>query len=227
MTFGLVLLITFALSTAFANGIRKAPLLFYALACVLVIISAAGAYGLFSGVWWKPLHLLIRKCFLALSLFTVVMFIGVLPKDSKLGARMRAARAELSITACILCLGHVCTYLVHYSAIVVSGTIRVNVMASFVVAIALFILLVVLGVTSFGFVKRKMRTKTWKKMQILAYPFFLLTYAHLMIMLAPSALSGRTSAIVSVGIYSAVFVSYLVLRLWRYHSGNTCASASQ
>jgi len=51
--------------------------------------------------------------------------------------------------------------------------------------------------------------------QRLAYPFFLLVYAHLLLMLAPSALHGGIAATASVAVYSAVFAAYIVLRLVR------------
>jgi DMSO/TMAO reductase YedYZ heme-binding membrane subunit len=60
-----------------------------------------------------------------------------------------------------------------------------------------------------------MRTELWKKIQKLAYPFFGLVYVHLMIMFLPPALKGGEAAQISVIVYSAVFISYAVLRLIR------------
>ncbi|MFQ8866773.1 MAG: hypothetical protein ACLR67_00475 [Eggerthella lenta] len=54
----------------------------------------------------------------------------------------------------------------------------------------LLVLLLVLGVTSFGFVKKHMRTESWKRLQRWAYVFFGLVYVHLMLMLAPAASRG-------------------------------------
>ena len=216
MTFALILVITAVASYALADVVRKVPWLFYLLAVAAVAVLFAGVYGLVEGAWWKPLILLVRRCMVALALFTVVMFIGVLPRDSRLGMRMRGARAELSIIACILCMGHMCMYLVPYAQRALSGTMQTNIMLSFAVAMVLFVLLLVLGVTSFHFVKRRMKTATWKRIQRLAYPFFLLTYAHLVFMLAPSALGGGSAAVVGVAVYTVVFVAYAVLRLVRY-----------
>ena len=215
MIFALILIITAVLSVALADVIRKAPVLFYVLAIAAVVVMVAGSYGLIDGLWWKALILPVRRCMVALALFCVVMFIGVLPRDSKLGMRMRSVRAELSIIAWILCMGHMCIYLTHYLTHIPAAGLRTNVMVSFVVAILLFVLLLILGVTSFTFVKKRMRARTWKRLQLLAYPFFLLTYIHLMVMLAPSALAGG-SAVTTVIVYTVVFQAYLVLRLWRY-----------
>ena len=87
------------------------------------------------------------------------------------------------------------------------------------VALVLFALLLVLGVTSFNFVKKRMRKESWKRVQMLAYPFFLLVYAHLLLMLLPAALKGGLAAQASVAVYSAVFVGYVSLRLYRAAKG--------
>ena len=151
----------------------------------------------------------------ALSLFSVVMLIGALPKGSKLDAWLRPVRAELSIVACILCLGHMCMYLAPYAARAVAGTMGAPMLVSFVVAVVLFVLVLVLGVTSFGFVKKRMGGRAWKNVQRLAYPFFGLAWVHLMFMLAPAASKGGEQALLSVVIYTVLFSVYIVLRLFR------------
>ena len=215
MAFALILAITAVLCVALADVIRKVPMVFYALAIIAVAVLMAGASGLFEGNWRKILILPVRRCMVAMALFTVVMYIGVLPKDSKLGIRMRTVRAELSIIAWILCLGHMCMYLGIYGSRALAGSLRGNVLASFLVALVLFLLLLVLGVTSFKWVKKHMHARTWKRVQLLAYPFFLLVYVHLMFMLAPSALAGNGPAVTSIAVYTIVFAAYLVLRLRR------------
>ena len=81
--------------------------------------------------------------------------------------------------------------------------------------LALFALLVVLGVTSFNVVKKRMKKETWKRVQLLAYPFWGLVYVHLLLMLVPSALRGGAPAQMAVVVYSVVFVGYAVLRIRR------------
>ena len=89
----------------------------------------------------------------------------------------------------------------------------------------LLALLLVLGVTSFNAVKKRMRTETWKRVQKLAYPFFLLVYVHLLLMLAPSALHGGIAATTSVAVYSVVFAAYVVVRLVRAAKDRRSAAA--
>ena len=216
MSFLLVFAVTAVLSVVLADVIRKIPALFYFFAIVAVAILYAGVYGLIDGSWWGSLIFLVRRCMVALSLFLVVMFIGVLPMDSKMGLRMRSVRSELSIIASILCFGHMCMYLGTYAQRALHGMLKYNVMTSFVLAIVLFVLLVVLGITSFRYVKRRMTAQTWKRIQLLAYPFFALIYVHIIIMLAPAVLSKGGLSAVNVAVYTFFFSVYMVLRLWRY-----------
>ena len=95
------------------------------------------------------------------------------------------------------------------------GALSANVLGALAVALGLLALLLVLGVTSFGFVKKRMRTESWKRLQRWAYVFFALVYVHLMLMLAPAASRGGEAAVASVVVYTAVFGAYAVLRVRR------------
>lgn len=95
------------------------------------------------------------------------------------------------------------------------GALGGNVLGALVVALALLVLLLVLGVTSFGFVERRMRTESWKRLQRWAYVFFGLVYVHLMLMLAPAASRGGEAAVASVAVCTVVFGAYAVLRVRR------------
>ena len=225
MEFLFVFVVTTAAAFALREPLRRWPMAFYALACAVVILFLAGANGLLLGVWWKPAIVLVRRCMVALSLFALVMLIGVLPKGSRPDAWLRPVRAELSIVACILCLGHMCAYLAPYAVRAASGSMEPPMLVSFVVALVLFVLVLVLGGTSFGFVKQRMHARTWKAVQRLAYAFFALAWVHLMFMLAPAALAGGERAIASVAVYTALFGAYLVLRLYRAHKDRQSEAA--
>lgn len=226
MEFLLVFVVTVAAALALREPLKRCPVAFYALACAVVFVFLAGANGLLSGGWWKPAIVLVQRCMVALSLFSVVMLIGALPKGSKLDAWLRPVRAELSIVACILCLGHMYMYLAPYAARAVAGTMGAPMLVSFVVAVVLFVLVLVLGVTSFGFVKKRMGGRAWKNVQRLAYPFFGLAWAHLMFMLAPAASKGGEQALLSVVIYTVLFGVYIVLRLFRAYRDKRAGSSS-
>lgn len=211
-----VLALSVAATFALRRPLKAAPWAFYGLSVLLVASLFAGNAGLL-GTAWKPLILLLQRCMLPLALFTVVMYIGVFPKDSRVGRWLRPIRAELSIIACILALGHMCLYLSPYLSRALAGAMGAPMAASFIISMVLFALLLVLGVTSFDAVKRRMTATRWKSTQRLAYLFFGLTYAHLLFMIAPAALHGGEQAALSVAIYSVVFVGYAAARIARWH----------
>lgn len=216
MSFALIFVVTSVIVIALAGFVKRFPWLFYTLAVLAVVVLFAGAEGYIDGGWWKPLILLVKRCMVALSLFAIVMFTGALSRESWLGIRLRSIRSELSIIACILCAGHVCQYLVAYVSRAIAGSLDLQTGASIFIALVLFVLLIVLGVTSGNAMKKRMRGVSWKRIQWFAYPFFLLTYVHLMLMIAPAALLGSGQAIVNVTLYSVVFAAYVVMRLCRY-----------
>ena len=216
MTFLITLFCTVLAVCILREPIKRVPWLFYLLAVALVVLYfAAGSIGLPQFAQMAMLTLM-RKCMLPFALFVFVMYVGVLPKGSAARKLVQPLRAPVSIVACILVLVHMVQYFMVYAPKVVSGVpVAGNVMASFVIAIALFALLAVLGVTSFDFVKGRMSTKAWRRVQQFAYLFYALTYVHLMVMLAPSAARGSAAAIEGVVVYTVVFGAYLVLRLMR------------
>ena len=216
MNFLFLLIIAAVAAYLLRSPLKAHPSLFYSIAAMLVLLYFFGATFGVPRWLWMPLVDLIQKCELAVALFAVVMLIGCLGKEQTLYRRMKPIRAELSIIACILCLGHMAVYLESYlPRLLGGGEIGGNVMGAFVLAVVLLVLLVVLGVTSFAFVKRQMSTASWKKVQKLAYPFFGLVYVHLLLMLLPSALHGGLAAQASVAVYSVVFVGYALCRMGR------------
>lgn len=153
MTFLMVLAVTVAACLALRTPLHKWPVAFYVLAVAADVAYVIGVEGLLPRVVMGPLTLLMGKCVLSLALFVVVMYIGVFAKGSKVHQWLKPVRSELSIIACILACGHMAVYLGSYAPRL-GGTLGVNVVSALVVALALLVLLLVLGVTSFGFVKK-------------------------------------------------------------------------
>ncbi|WP_080801202.1 ferric reductase-like transmembrane domain-containing protein [Arabiibacter massiliensis] len=213
----LVLVLLGAVAFAFAckRPIKACPLAFYALAIVLDVAFVVGTYVGLPPLVYDILFLTLHKCTLATALFAVVMYIGVFQRDSRVATYLRPIRAELSIIAWLLSLGHMAFYLSSYLTSLSSGLPQTNVAVSLGVALALLALLVVLGVTSFNVVKKRMAKETWKRVQKLAYPFWALVYVHLLLLLLPSALLGGAPAQTGVAVYSVVFLGYAVLRVRR------------
>ena len=223
MLFLITLVVTFAAVMALRNPIKRFAVPIYVLAAVLSAALVASPAFLSSLVFSSWMLVFVRRCTLPLAMFVVVMFIGVLPKDSRLSRWLRPIRAELSIAAWILSLGHMLVFLETY----LPGLLGLNishgtVVASIVVALVLFVLLLVLGATFFRFVRDRMSPGLWKKVQRWAYVFYGLVYVHLALMLAPAALTD-TAGIFSaasgpasrLAVYTCVFGAYLVLRVYR------------
>ncbi len=216
MSFLIVFACTAAVCCALRNPLRKVPWLFYLLAIAFdVLYFASGSLGLPQAVD-VALLVTMNKCLLPAALFAIVMYIGVFPRSTKARHWLQPLRTPLSIVACILVLGHMVRFFSTYAVRMLgSGAVSANVMASFVIGIALFALLAVLGVTSLNFVRKRMSGHTWKRVQLLSYPFYALVYVHLLVMLGPAALNGGGNAVASIAVYTAVFGAYAVLRVAR------------
>lgn len=215
MSFALVLVLTALGCFAFKRLVHDHPWVLYVLA-LGVDAAYLAADGLGAPFWlWQPLFMLVQKCYLSLALFVVVMYIGCFPRDSKVSYWLRPVRAELSIAACLLAVGHMAAYLGTYVSMMVSGGAKSNVAVAFAVAMVLLVLILVLGITSLHCVKRIMNAERWVAVQRWAYVFFGLVYVHLALMLMPAALRGGLSARESLAVYTAVFGVYVVARVAR------------
>ena len=216
MAFLITLICTIVVVIVLKPAIKKAPLAWYALALVLVVLYLMGTQGVLPGVLKSAVFLLMQKGMLAMALFAVVMYIGVFPIDSKPRKYLTPIRAELSIIACILIFGHMAAYAMSYAPRVFGASaVNTFVMVGLVFALLLTVLWLVLGVTSFNGVKAHIAAHTWTKVQKWAYLFYALMYAHVLAMLLPGALNGGASALQSVVVYTVVFVVYAVARIAR------------
>lgn len=216
MEFLITLILTGVAVILLRNGISRYPVALYAVAVMCdIIFFIAGMVS-----WLHPLSLvltiLMRRGGLSVALFVIVMYIGVLPRSGRLSKWLRPIRAELSIAACLLIMGHVLSYLTLYIPGSLVGSIpRGSMVLAFVIAACLLVLMIPLCLTSLRWVKRHMSTGWWNRIQKLAYVFYALIYAHLMCMVAPSAFNGGLSASVNILVYTVLFVTYAILRIWR------------
>lgn len=214
MRFLIALLCCIVLVVPLAKPLKRHPVPFYIVALALVCLYWFGTSTNATGDLWSYFMPLMQRCALAFMLFTVVMFVGVLDEGSALRARLIPIRRQLSILGCIFALGHLAFYGVSYLPRL-GSTFGGNLGSSLVLAGLLVLLMTILLVTSFQMVKRRMSAVHWKSVQRLAYPFYLLTYAHLVLLLAPSAFVGRNTAVISLVAYSLVVGAYVGLRLRR------------
>lgn len=152
---------------------------------------------------------------LGTAMFVVVMYTGALPKGNRLIAPLMKIRGELSITAAILVLCHNFTYGMTYFRMLFTKTslLSATQRAAAVISLVLIAIMLVLTITSFPAVRKKMQAKKWKKLQRTAYVFYGLMYVHIMLINIPYARLGLGMYIANVVIYSIVFLSYAAMRI--------------
>lgn len=202
----------------FRIPLQKVPFIFYVVALALVALYL---YAYFYGVpilVWRYLLVSMQRCTLALAFFTIVMFIGVFPEKSKFRSALMPIRRQLSILGSILAFGHIIVYITSYIVRFASGFLEMslNATASLSIALLLLVLLVMLLITSFTQVHKRMKHESWKRLQRLSYPFYLLIFVHIILILMPSVLAGSASITLNIAIYSTMFISYSILRIVKY-----------
>lgn len=152
---------------------------------------------------------------LGTAMFVAVMYAGALPKGSKLIAPLMKIRGELSITAAILVLCHNFTYGMTYFKMlfIKPAALSATQLTAAIISIILITIMLVLTVTSFQAVRKKMQAKKWKQLQRTAYVFYGLMYVHIMLINIPYARLGLGMYIANVVIYSIVFLGYAAMRI--------------
>lgn len=212
MRFVIALVISFALIWLCAKPLKKYPVPFYLGAIVLLGLYFWGSATGVRNEIWSYFQPLMQRCALAFLLFSIVMFVDVLGEKNPLRTHLMPIRRQLSILACIFAVGHIAFYAASYVPRLTSAFTG-NLAFSLGLAALITALMAVLWVTSFSEVKHAMKAASWKRVQRLAYPFYVLTYVHLALLLMPSALAGNDVAVLSIAVYSIVMGAYVVLRL--------------
>jgi DMSO/TMAO reductase YedYZ heme-binding membrane subunit len=195
--------------------LKRFPVAFYLIA---VVLAGFYLYANFFGAavpLWRYFLIYLQRCSIALALFTLVMFAGVFPEGSRIRSVLFPLRRELSIIGAIFACGHIVAYGAVFLPRMLTGfaSTGANLIVSLSISLVITVLLAILTVTSFVIVHRAMSPAGWKRVQLLAYPFFGLIYLHLVFVLAPSALAGSSASVLSLTVYTVLFGSYLVLRV--------------
>lgn len=219
MTFLISLFIVIFLISIGRNFIKKHSNLSYIIASLISIALIVTTY---SGVilnapsWLKDYVLpVFTKSSLATSIFVVVMYTGAFKNGSKAIKFLMPIRAQLSIIGCILALAHNIVYgKTHFVKLFTNpSSMSTNMIIAAIISIVLIVIMLPLMVTSFSKVRKKMKPKSWKKLQQLAYVFYGLIYVHVMIIMIPLAKKGITEYRVNVLTYSIVFLTYGAMRI--------------
>ncbi len=201
--------------------LKKYPARFYTAAvCVVFFLSGDILLG-FSAEWpdWIQDYILsaFQRGSFATSLFIVVMFMGALDKKRPAVRALFKIRAELSIVASILTFGHNLIYGWSYFPMLFTRPedMRPEYAAASVVTIVLLVLMIPLFITSFSKIRQRMEGRSWKRLQRLAYPFYILIYVHVLILFIPRWNLGG-NYVSGILAYTAVYAAYATLRLRRF-----------
>lgn len=213
-----------ALLTFLLHRMRKGKkTLLYGLVC---LFSLAGIPLFFISpeeppFFWEALRGILSNGGLAGALFLLVMFAGALPNGSRGRKLLMPLRGNLSLLGGILVLSHGAC---HGSRRFVNlfrspGDLRLSILLASLSSLVLGLLFIPLFVTSVPRLQKAMGGKRWKKLQRLAYPFYGLFFAHILLFSFQGAREGKPQQVLTFFVYSLLGFTYLELRLARHLRG--------
>lgn len=217
----MIFLISMAIAILFTvlcgKGLRAHPASFYLGAVVIAVTVSAVTWSgaalpvAFATYVWP----VFARGGLAGALFILVMWAGAFPNGSTPIKKLMPIRGQLSILASILTLGHNAAYgKVYFVRLFTDpASLPANQRAAAVCSVAMLVIMLPLFVTSFQCVRRKMKPKTWKRLQRFAYGFYGLLACHILLLTVPSARRGESAYLLTVFVYGTAFLSYLVCRV--------------
>lgn len=211
----LILALLFAL--ALTSSISRHSLIWYGIAIVLVVFEwiyyEQGLRDSFPN--WFTVHVmnLFKRNSFGTALFVLVMYAGVLKSSWTVTQKLKKIRGELSILACYLTLGHNLIYgKTHFVKLFTDPrAMKPQHFIAALISIVMIVIMLILMVTSYQWVRRKMNASTWKQIHRLAYIFFALLYVHIMVLFIPKA----HKKWLSMAVYTIVFIGYFLIKLTR------------
>lgn len=131
-----------------------------------------------------------KKGYVGFSFFYIVMMAGALPVGWKLTKRLKAVRAPYSIVGFIFLLVHPLSF--------ANKILTANIAIPWFGLLS-FIIMIPLFITSYMFVRRRMKPSTWGKLQRFAYISYALLFVH--IILNATTAQNRVTTILLALIY--------------------------
>ncbi|MDD3712801.1 MAG: hypothetical protein PHZ28_04850 [Candidatus Izemoplasmatales bacterium] len=180
-----IIVLLLILAFKFKNLFKKYSIYLYLLFLVLSTI----AYIFID----KPGFTLFKMGYLSFAFFYVVMLVGALPKKQP-KPKENIVRRDYSIIGFITIIPHV-LYNIFNVNIVSNGPI--------VFGLITFISMIPLFITSFPYIRKKMKESSWIKLQKLAYLSYVTLFIHLII--------HSTGA--NLVMYIVLFAVYIVLKI--------------
>jgi DMSO/TMAO reductase YedYZ heme-binding membrane subunit len=161
MVIVILVLLIFILSISIPKFIHKHNYIIYTFAAIIALILSGEEANI------------VTLGYVPLSFMIIVMYTGVFQKGL-IKKRLMTVRAENAIIGIIFLLPHAIGFInfyLDYSQLLSSVVPTIGLLA-FILSIPLFI-------TSFRFVRKHFKYKEWKFIHKLAYPFYVLLFAHL------------------------------------------------
>ncbi len=210
------------LSLFFTSAIRKNSKIFYWIASI--IASGTIIYEIFrliSDTKFQGLIFDFEKASMkgnfSIAFFVLVMFAGTLNPKWSITKKLLSIRAESAILGSILILPHGIMYLVRFIVKLINNKpISTLYIIYLIVGLIAFIIMIPLFITSLKKFRCKMKYIEWKKLQRWAYPFYFLTYIHIVLAL----LNDDEVDILKLSVYSVLFITYFILKLIKTHKKN-------
>lgn len=215
MKFIIGILMALAFYTLLANQIKKRPVMFYVFTYLWInftIMYYALKLNLKAPSWFTMYFMdIFQRGIFSTATFVIVMFIGVFIKHTAWSRKMMSIRGEISIIGSLFVICHNVLFgVVYFPALFKHPEMMTpQTLIASILTVILLILLIPLFITSFKCVRRKMNGKSWKKLQRMAYPFFMLIYVHVMVLYS----ANPSAHMFDIIVYSIVFLGYAVLRI--------------
>lgn len=208
----LALALLFAL--ALTASIKKHAFIWYGIVILIVIFEwfyyTQGLRDSFPDWFTVRIMNLFKRNPFGTALFVLVMYAGVLKSSWGAARKLKSIRKELAILGCYLTLGHNLVYgKKHFVNLFTNpGDMKPQHLIAALISIVMIVIMLILLVTSYQWVRRKMKASTWKQLHRMAYLFFALIYIHTMVLFIPKVHKKWLAIIV----YTIVFVGYYVIK---------------
>ncbi|MGL5439522.1 MAG: hypothetical protein ACRDA4_03945 [Filifactoraceae bacterium] len=207
----------------FHKSLKKYPNIFYVsailLTAFLIIYKAYGLKEYFPDFINIYVIRVFRVGAFPTALFSIIMYLPIFKGKSNIVSKLYSIRAEMSIFAAIITLGHNLSYGLHYfpQFFLHPEEMKPGRYLATILTLILISLLSILTVTSFPSIRKKMKPKNWKNIQKLSYVFYMLIYVHVMVLFYFS----EKINYFDVSIYSIIFLGYAILRIIRAYLDNS------
>lgn len=219
MHFLIAIIVTTALAYLCRKSIKKHATYYYLGALALALATVFLSTDFLPPVLEDIFSDYFRYGTIGTAMITLVMYLNAFVKAPKLQRTFMPIRGELSIISCILILGQNFytgkTYLVMF--IFEREKMSMLTMDALWTSIILVLIMLPLFITSFKSVRKKMKPANWKKLQKLAYVYYMGIYIHVIFLFTSLAKMGNSSYILNIVIYSIVFLGYGTLKLYKHY----------